>query len=198
MDALADTRTINLQLNLQHPDSSGYNLVRVREIAIDSSAIPLSGQLRKPMDTTLGTKSILALTLPPGRRSLLEMTFAESGQDVTPQYGDLRFNNQRKFLFDGRRWHAVYQRRPQARIDAQPNPFTGTTELRFSIPTPGYATVRVFDPVGRMIAEVLPQQWMEVGRYAVEFDASQLQPGTYLVELMLGQQRVVEKMVVVR
>ncbi len=86
----------------------------------------------------------------------------------------------------------------QARIDAQPNPFTGTTELRFSIPTPGYATVRVFDPVGRMIAEVLPQQWMEVGRYAVEFDASQLQPGTYLVELMLGQQRVVEKMVVVR
>ena len=39
---------------------------------------------------------------------------------------------------------------------------------------------------------------MEVGRYAVEFDGSQLQPGTYLVELMLGQQRVVEKMVVVR
>ncbi|MCC7437363.1 MAG: hypothetical protein IT211_02585 [Armatimonadetes bacterium] len=50
MDALADTRTINLQLNLQHPDTNGYNLVRVREIAIDSSAIPLSGQLRKPMD----------------------------------------------------------------------------------------------------------------------------------------------------
>ncbi|MBL7987428.1 MAG: hypothetical protein JNJ94_05145 [Chlorobi bacterium] len=32
----------------------------------------------------------------------------------------------------------------------------------------------------------------------LEFDGSQLQPGTYLVELMLGQQRVVEKMVVVR
>ncbi|MCC7437362.1 MAG: T9SS type A sorting domain-containing protein [Armatimonadetes bacterium] len=86
----------------------------------------------------------------------------------------------------------------QARITAQPNPFTGTTELRFSIPKPGQATVRVFDPVGRMVAEVLPQQWMEVGRYAVGFDASQLPPGTYMVELMVGQQRVVEKMVVAR
>ena len=86
----------------------------------------------------------------------------------------------------------------QARIDAQPNPFTGITELRFSIPKAGNAAVRVFDPIGRPVAVVLPQQWMDVGRYAVEFDGSQLQPGTYLVELMLGQQRVVEKMVVVR
>ena len=46
----------------------------------------------------------------------------------------------------------------QARIDAQPNPFTGRTELRFSIPTAGTATVRVFDPIGRPVAEVVPQQ----------------------------------------
>ena len=48
------------------------------------------------------------------------------------------------------------------------------------------------------MAEVVPEQWMEVGRYAVEFDGSQLQPGTYMVELMIGQQRVVQKLVVVR
>ena len=48
------------------------------------------------------------------------------------------------------------------------------------------------------MAEVVPKQWMEIGRYAAEFNAAELPPGTYLVELMLGQQRVVEKIVVVR
>ena len=86
----------------------------------------------------------------------------------------------------------------QARISAQPNPFTGQTELRFSIPSAGNTTVRVFDPLGRPVADVVPEQWMEVGRYAVEFDGSQLQPGTYMVELMIGQQRVVQKLVVAR
>ncbi|MCC7439264.1 MAG: T9SS type A sorting domain-containing protein [Armatimonadetes bacterium] len=85
-----------------------------------------------------------------------------------------------------------------ARISAQPNPLSGTTELRFSIPSAGDVAIRVFDPIGRPVAEVLPGQWMDAGRYAVGFDASQLPPGTYIVELMLGQQRVVEKMVVVR
>ncbi|MCE7933841.1 MAG: T9SS C-terminal target domain-containing protein [Chlorobi bacterium CHB2] len=109
MDTLADTRTINLQFNLQHPDTNGYNLIRVREIAIDSSAIPLAGQLRKPMDTVIGCRSIASLTLPPGRGSLLQITYAEPGDQA--MFGDLRFNNQRKFLFDGLRWHAVYQRK---------------------------------------------------------------------------------------
>ena len=86
----------------------------------------------------------------------------------------------------------------QARIAAQPNPFTGTTELRFSIPSAGDVAIRVFDPIGRPVAVVLPGQWMDAGRYAVGFDASQLPPGTYMVELMLGQQRVVEKVVVAR
>ncbi|KXK57046.1 MAG: T9SS type A sorting domain-containing protein [Candidatus Kapabacteria bacterium] len=86
----------------------------------------------------------------------------------------------------------------EARISAQPNPFTATTEVRFSIPVSGTAAVRVFDPLGRPVAEVVPEQWMEVGRYAVEFDGSGLQPGTYLIELMLDQRRVVQKLVLAR
>ena len=86
----------------------------------------------------------------------------------------------------------------RARLMAQPNPSTGATELRFSVPVNDYASVTVYDRLGREVARPVERQWMDAGRFAVELDASRLEPGTYLVELRTTSERVVEKLVVVR
>jgi hypothetical protein len=39
---------------------------------------------------------------------------------------------------------------------------------------------------------------MDAGRYAVELNGSTLQPGSYIVELKTSDERVVEKLVLVR
>jgi len=84
------------------------------------------------------------------------------------------------------------------RISAQPNPLGTTTELRFSVPEGGYTRIRIYDALGRPVAEPLSRRWMEPGRFALEVDAGGLANGTYLVELLSDRERVVEKMVVAR
>lgn len=86
----------------------------------------------------------------------------------------------------------------KARISAQPNPFSESTEIRWSSPHGAYSSVRVYDGFGRQVGEALSRRWMDVGRYAIEFDGSQLPAGSYLVELMLDRERVVSKLVIVR
>jgi len=84
------------------------------------------------------------------------------------------------------------------RISAQPNPLGTTTELRFSVAEAGYTTIRIYDALGRPVAEPLSRRWMEPGRFALEIDAGGLANGTYLVELLSDRERVVEKLVVAR
>ena len=84
------------------------------------------------------------------------------------------------------------------RISTQPNPFTGKTELRFSISRNEHVTLRVYDAMEREAGALIEKQFYESGRYAIEFDGSTLKPGTYLVELKTLNDRVVEKIVVKR
>jgi hypothetical protein len=85
-----------------------------------------------------------------------------------------------------------------ARLTAQPNPSTGATELRFSVPKRDYVTVTVYDGMGREVARPVARGIMDAGRFAIDFDGTRLQPGSYLVELRTSDERVVEKLVVVR
>ena len=84
------------------------------------------------------------------------------------------------------------------RLDVYPNPLSVAGEMRFSVAESGYTWLRVYDRTGRMIAEPLGRQWMEPGRYATDVDTQGWSGGTYVVELMAGGRRVVEKIVVVR
>ena len=86
----------------------------------------------------------------------------------------------------------------KARISAQPNPFSGSTEIRFSTPRGANVSLRVFDQSGRRVGEPLSPGWIEAGRYAIDFDATELTAGTYIVELMIDRERVVSKLIVVR
>jgi hypothetical protein len=86
----------------------------------------------------------------------------------------------------------------QARLTAQPNPSTGATQLRFSIPKRDFISVTVYDGMGREVAHPLVRGIMDAGRFAIDFDATTLQSGTYVIELRTSDERIVEKFVVVR
>jgi hypothetical protein len=63
-----------------------------------------------------------------------------------------------------------------------PNPFNPNTQLRFSIPDSRFVTLRVFDGLGREVAELISEQ-RPAGEYEVQFDASNLASGLYLYRL---------------
>jgi hypothetical protein len=138
MDTLAETRTIEVKLNLPHPDTTGYNFVRVQEIGCDTTRLPLSNRPRTPLDTIVNGDSTFLITLGPGRAALLRITYAPPTQSIL--LGDLRFSNQRKLLYDGRRYHAVFHRWNPA----DPAGLQDTIFYRRSIPvtdTNGYAGI---------------------------------------------------------
>ncbi len=84
----------------------------------------------------------------------------------------------------------------KGRIDAIPNPFAASTELRFSVVQPGMAFIRLFDHLGRLVATPMEETWMEPGRYQIGFESGDLKAGTYIAELTVDQERVIEKIII--
>jgi hypothetical protein len=66
-----------------------------------------------------------------------------------------------------------------------PNPFNPVTRIGFSVPAPGYTTLKVYDALGNEVA-TLVQESMGVGTYEVPFNASHLSSGTYYYRLQSG------------
>lgn len=79
------------------------------------------------------------------------------------------------------------------RLNAQPNPFGKETEIRFSVPRREYVTVTLYDVLGRKVRTLAERELYEAGRYGVELESGNLLPGTYLVELRTGRERITEK-----
>ncbi len=107
LDTLAGTRVVEATLNLEHPDTAAYNYWRVREIEPDVEALPHQpGTSRWVLDTIVHGDSAITLVLGPGRSTLLEMS--PTYPDSSLVAGDLRFPGQKKFMFDGKRYHALF------------------------------------------------------------------------------------------
>ena len=56
----------------------------------------------------------------------------------------------------------------------------------------------LFDQSGREVMKPIDRELMVTGRYSVEIDAHDLVPGTYMLELRYGSDRIVEKLAIVR
>lgn len=97
-----------------------------------------------------------------------------------------------------------------------PNPFNPSTVINYHLPTGGYATLKVFDVLGREVA-TLVNEYKEAGRYAVSFSAvggvpasgvatNRLTSGVYFYQLVVsstgqpgaGSYTSVKKMVLMR
>jgi hypothetical protein len=78
-----------------------------------------------------------------------------------------------------------------------PNPFNPTTSIKYSIPKSGFVSLKVYDILGREVAELV-NQVKSMGTYIVDFDASKLTSGMYFYKLEVNDFMAVKKMVLIK
>jgi hypothetical protein len=78
-----------------------------------------------------------------------------------------------------------------------PNPFNPSTHIRFSVPSKGMVSLRVFDILGREVG-VLVNEMLDAGAYVATFDARHLTSGTYMYTLSANNQRMSQKMLLLK
>ncbi len=78
-----------------------------------------------------------------------------------------------------------------------PNPFNPTTNFGFRIANFGLVVLKVYDVLGREVAEVVNKE-LSAGNYSVSFDASELPGGVYYYQLRAGSFIETKKLLLMR
>ena len=78
-----------------------------------------------------------------------------------------------------------------------PNPFNPSTVLKYHLPSNAFVTLKIFDVLGREIAEPVNLQ-QRAGSYEINFDAGNLPGGTYFYKLQAGEEVRIRKMILLR
>ncbi|MBN1559131.1 T9SS type A sorting domain-containing protein [candidate division KSB1 bacterium] len=78
-----------------------------------------------------------------------------------------------------------------------PNPFNPMTTIRYSIPTAGFVSLKVYDVLGRQVIDLV-HHYQRAGSYSVLLDASQLVAGMYVYRLQLDSHASVKKMMLIK
>jgi hypothetical protein len=78
-----------------------------------------------------------------------------------------------------------------------PNPFNPTTVLTYQLSTYGYATLKVYDVLGREVATLVDGE-RSAGVHTVSWDASRLSSGVFLYRLKVGDFSDVKKMILMK
>ncbi|MCL4548190.1 MAG: T9SS type A sorting domain-containing protein [Bacteroidetes bacterium] len=76
-----------------------------------------------------------------------------------------------------------------------PNPFNPTTTIKFSIPNSQFATLKVYDMLGREVATLVNEE-KAPGNYEVKFDGSNLSSGVYFYRMQAGSFSQTKKFVI--
>jgi len=67
-----------------------------------------------------------------------------------------------------------------------PNPFNPTTNITFALPENSEITLKIYDVMGREIAELANNTSFAAGTHTLQFDASDLASGIYIYRLSLN------------
>ena len=78
-----------------------------------------------------------------------------------------------------------------------PNPFNPTSTIKYELPKDGLVTLRVYDILGRVVAELVNEQ-KQAGFYQVDFNASKLASGIYIYRISVNDFVRVKKMVLIK
>lgn len=78
-----------------------------------------------------------------------------------------------------------------------PNPFNPSTNIRFTIPSQGLVTLRVYDLLGKEVATLVNEE-KSAGTYVVRFDASRLASGVYFYRIVSGNFVSTKKLVLLK
>ena len=79
-----------------------------------------------------------------------------------------------------------------------PNPFTGQTEIRFSVPEDGKYTLKVYNYLGEIVANLFDDQATSGTVYKVIFDGSNFGDGIYTYTLSGGSMNETRRMNLVK
>lgn len=82
------------------------------------------------------------------------------------------------------------------RLHCSPNPATSTLRLHVSLPRNETVSLRLYDALGRNVLVLIEGQ-REKGESLVETELDGLPPGYYTAELVAGETRVTEQIIVV-
>ncbi len=78
-----------------------------------------------------------------------------------------------------------------------PNPFNPTTTISFSIKETGKTSLRIYDILGNLVAEIF-NETKQPGEYKITYNASKLSSGIYLYELQSSKFTSVKKMILLK
>jgi len=79
-----------------------------------------------------------------------------------------------------------------------PNPFNPTTVINFGVTKASNVDLRVYDMLGREVAVIVDNKFMEAGKYSAKFDAAGLSSGIYLYKLKAGEFELTKKMQLIK
>ncbi|MBM4159240.1 MAG: T9SS type A sorting domain-containing protein, partial [Ignavibacteria bacterium] len=78
-----------------------------------------------------------------------------------------------------------------------PNPFNPVTKINFAIPKQGFVSLKVFDILGREVANLV-NEVKSPGNYVLDFNASHLASGVYYYKLESADFTDIKKMVLIK
>lgn len=78
-----------------------------------------------------------------------------------------------------------------------PNPFNPATTISYSIPTNGFVTLKVYDILGKEVAELVNEA-KEAGNYSVTFNASELPSGIYFYTITSRNFKATKKLILLK
>lgn len=84
-----------------------------------------------------------------------------------------------------------------ALLQNYPNPFNPSTVIRYQLAETSQVLVEVFDAVGRRVAQLVNES-KPMGSHSVDFDASSLSSGVYIVRMQAGGFVDTQKMVLMK
>ncbi len=67
-----------------------------------------------------------------------------------------------------------------------PNPFNPSTTIRFSLPRPGFITLKIYNLLGEEVATLVQEQ-CEAGEHRVQWQAHDLPSGVYVYRVQAGE-----------
>ena len=82
-------------------------------------------------------------------------------------------------------------------LDNFPDPFNPSTIIRYQIVKAGHVTLKVYDTLGREVANLIDKQ-QPSGKYSVNFNAGSLSSGIYLYRITANGFMAVKKMILLR
>jgi hypothetical protein len=78
-----------------------------------------------------------------------------------------------------------------------PNPFNSSTRIEYELPRAGFTTLKIYNSLGVLITSLV-SNYLQPGKYIIEWDASKFASGLYFYRLQTGTFKATRKLILLR